>query len=260
MAKLKAKVKTLEEVEEAFRPLYEAAEDGDGFLLVPDGVEDIVAPGLKRNQADILREKKALAKKLEALEGIDPELYHRLVQEETERAAHKAKESGEYEKLRQQIVADSAAKIAKAQEVSEKLRKRLVDSTRDSAISRALATVPGARPALLLPILREMVRVEEVDEEFRAVVVDASGTVRVIPATGEHMTPEQLIKELAASDDYAGAFDAPVRSGTGSSTRSDDAPGRAGRARSVKELRTDADKAAYIEKYGLDAFKALPLE
>ena len=93
----------------------------------------------------------------------------------------------------------------------------------DSAATTAIAAEKGV-PALLLPYIKEHVKVIKEDDDFIVRVVDDSGAFRG-NSTGGNMSIIDLVKELKADTTFGRAFESEARqSATG--TR----PGQAARA------------------------------
>ena len=273
--KVKAFVKdaAAEVADEELRAQYEEVkEDGKsvGYVFVPEGFDGDardyydrkIAPGLKsalekeRDGRAKMKDEVSRFKKL----GMEAEDLEKLVGE------HKAKMEEAAKKVDPTVLEDLKKlheKERKAdRELNTALTQRIEALTVDREISEAMAST-GANPRLLKAVLRDRVKLMQDDDGNLVVrVVKEDGkTVRFGDSDGNPMTVLQLAEELRESEDYLGAFNVEVRNGGGKpadkATKQDH---QTGKARSLKELATDAAKAAFISKNGLTAFQALPKE
>lgn len=207
---LKFVLENLDEVDEGLRSHYAPADDGK-FRLAVDGVEDTGA--LKRSLELAKKERndaKALAAKYK---DVDPDEYTRLKQEHEERELSSATKKGEYEKLKTQLVEKHTAELSLKDARERALRSTIDVLMIDSEAVRAIAAAKGV-PELLLPHVRNFVRVVEEDGKFQVKVVDKDGDPRV-GDKGEPMTIPQLVAEMRGSDIYGRAFDSSGASGGG---------------------------------------------
>jgi len=248
---LKLTVDSLEAVDEPLRGFYE--QDGDKFKLKVDGVED--TSGLRsalEKERKAARELEKKVKRWESLGKSDEEIQSLLTAAE-QAEQEKATKAGEWDKLRAQMnEKHEAALKAKADEAS-KMRTTLERYLVDAAATSAIAAAKGV-PELLLPHVQQHVKVVEEDGDYIARVVDQRGDPRV-NAKGEHMTISELVAEMRQSEVFGRAFEASGNTGIGKQ------PGNgAGGAGATKksDLKTEKDRAAFVEKHGLDAYKALP--
>lgn len=89
------------------------------------------------------------------------------------------------------------------------LERYLVDSAATGALAEAKGNVK-----LLLPIIKQSVKVVEDGEDYVVRVVDAEGTYRG-NGMGGFMTVAEYVKELKASKDYGVAFESEAPTGGG---------------------------------------------
>lgn len=172
----------------------------------------------ERAKKTILGEKKAAEARLAALEGIDPEEHQKLKAAAAEAAREKAKALGDWDAREKMIRDEMAAEhekavkplSLKAEKMRSALERRLVDAELTSAIARAKGV-----PELLLPHVRQHVRVKEVDDDFVAYVADKDGNPRIGDAKGSPMSFDQLVEDMKGSPIFARAFEGTGSSGSG---------------------------------------------
>ena len=232
---LKYAVKTLDEVEEAHRPLY--VEDKEvGFRLAVDGIDDPAE--LRRAKQREKEAREAAEKKLKEIEKSSAEAAEaaRLAQED---AARKAGNVDALEKSWQQkhekALADLRAEYEpRVTTLSSSIEKLLVDNVA-AGIAREIA-LPG-HDALLLPHLKGRLRAEVRDGQHTTVVVDADGK----PSA---MTVAELAKEMASNKVFA-----PVLVGSQGSGGGAGGQNKGGGAASAKQIkRSDFEALSPIEK------------
>jgi len=143
------------------------------------------------------------------------------------------------DKVREQIEAQKAqllkkhqAELAAATGQAEKAMSFLNQHVAKSAALEALAA-HGGNAELLMPHLLGQIRAAEVDGQFVAQVVDASGAPRVSMKAGNtgDMTVAELVEAMKAQDHFQPAFSGSGASGSGAA-----GSGGAGRAGGVVRL------------------------
>lgn len=210
---LKLSIDKLEDVAEQLREHYEKRDDGKFWLI---GVEDV--GGLK-SALEKEKEERRLAKQaLEKLKNVDPEEYTRLKADFEDRERKAAERKGEYDKLLVQVNEKHATALAERDNQNKALRTALESSLIDSEATRAIAGAKGV-PELLLPHVRQSVKVVEEDGKFVAKVVDRAGTPRIGDAKGAPMTIDQLVGEMRESEVFGRAFEGTGASGSGASNK-----------------------------------------
>lgn len=224
--KLKAFVDDIAVVPEAYRSQYKQDEQTKRFILqeveIPDPVD---VSGLTKNRDELLREKKRLEEKYA---GIDPQKYQELLRQREVEERRSLEGKGAWEALEQQLK-DRHSQELKAREdrigsLTHALEQHMVDAEATAAISAAKGV-----PALLLPHVKQHVKVFEEDGRFVARVVDENGNSRIGDAKGTPMTIKQLVDEMKFSEVYGRAFEATYARGTG-------APANSGRSRAVATI------------------------
>lgn len=128
--------------------------------------------------------------------------------------------SAQLEKMRAEMDANYGKKLSGKDEELKKmytsLEKHLIEAEATSAISALEGNVK-----LLLPHVRNSVKVMNEDGHFVARVVDAEGDPRG-DGKGGYMTIRDLVAEMRSSEDFSGGFKAS--STTGSGTRPSTTP------------------------------------
>jgi hypothetical protein len=180
--------------------------------------------GLKANRDALIAEKRAERTKRQELEarydGIDPDKHREMLEEAKKKAANAAKDEGDWEKREAQIAEEYGEKIKKAEGRADALMKalenELIEKAAIAGISKHTQEVD-----LLLPHVRRRLQMQEVDGQFRAVVVDEAGDPQFVPSDNDPsqrvaMSLNQLI-EQQIKPKFAAAFPGSGGSGAGSS-------------------------------------------
>ena len=251
---LPAIIDALDKAPEAVRSFYEPA-DGGRFRLKVDGAEEAYASGLKRNRDETLDKLKDLQRKFD---GVDPEKYRALAEAASKAEEERAKAAGNWDSLRAQLVESHTKAMEKTTGELTADRAFIRTLLADNEATRAIGAAEG-NVALLLPHVLKHIDVRRNDDgTYSAVVVDAKGNPRIDGPKGEPMSIPALIAEFKANEQYGAAFKGSGAAGSGA-TGSKHSSG-AGAVRSRKDLKSDAEKAAYIGTHGLAAFTNLPAE
>lgn len=259
MAKLARVVKDLETVEEPYRGLYVESTKYPGEYVLDLEGEDNDTRTLKVLLESTKKELKRVKDRIKALpEDVDPEELASLLEQRQQLEEEKAKGSGEFEKLKAQIVDKAAKEQQKLREVLSKKDAFIARLLVDNAASQAISEVGGS-VRLLLPHVRQHIRVveDEVTGEPVAQVVDSKGTARIGSSAGEPMSISEFVSELKGSDEFAPAFRGAGSTGSGTPPGGGTSAGSAGMVTSLHDLKTDADKASFISKNGFEAYQEL---
>ena len=191
--------------------------------------------GLKKNHDKLLREKKAAEEAAAEAEA-----------EKAAKLADAARKAGDAEKLEKQLTEQHTKEVTKLSAEVTALRGNLEDVLVDREALTVL-TKHSSAPGLLLPHIKSQVRVQEIDGQYRAVVVDPAGTPRLkegAKTTEDRMTIEDLVMSMKGNDEFKAAF--PSSGGSGSASQSSVTSG-AGGTRTVD----GSDPNAFIDN--LDA-------
>jgi len=179
---LKAIVDTLEELPEALRGEYEEHEGK--YRLTVDNVEPL-ASSLKKNADQLLKEKKTLKEKLDALkpfEGMDLERVQKALalledDDSDDPEPNKDKKKGdrsEFEKLKAKLVADHTKVLGEKDSEITRLNTELRKYTLDLKVKEA-ALKAGIRPERVDYVLRITGERFDLDDKGNPVVLDADG-------------------------------------------------------------------------------------
>lgn len=253
---LKLIVKTIEEVDEAMRPLY--IERDGAFHLDAEGFDDhpLVVKS-KSNLEAARRSERAMKSQIDRWEKLgksDEEIAALIATEEANKqTALEAK--GQWEELKKQMNDRHLLEIKKWEGLTEaekqnntKLRGKLERYLIDAKATAAIAAAEG-EPELLLPIVKRFMKVTEDPDtgEFSTSIVDDKGGARV-NGKGDPLTVDELLTEMKSSEKLGRAFKASGASGGGSSPGGGSNPKLipAGVPKSWAEAKTPEDKAKFI--------------
>lgn len=244
---------------DALKGEYQAQSDGT-YLLAIEGVNGYSlenVTGLKASLSEEREKAKKLEARMTALADLDPDKARDAISK-----VEKMSKWTPEEKVQEQIKAHVAQIEAKYQaELKAKSdREGKLDSAVrrlvvDSEVQRVLAGKGSAK--LLLPAIRDRIRVDEKDGDFRPVVLDEKGNPRITMKSGssDPMGIEEFVMGLKTDPELAHAFYGSGHSGTGASGRA----GGGGGAQSFVLTREQAlDRATY--KRAAEAAKAAGAE
>ncbi len=208
---LKLVLDSLDGVDDAVKALY--TEDGGKFRLAVDGVED--TSGLKTALSKANQEAAERRKQLKSWNdlGLSPEEIQDLVEAKRKSDEDKAAKAGEWDKLKVQLNASHQEELRKERELVAAKDKAIQKHLLDSQATAAIAAAKGV-PQLLLPIVRQHLRVVEQNGDYSLQVIDAAGTQR-INGKGDPLSINDLVAEMRASEVYGRAFDGTGQSGGG---------------------------------------------
>ena len=261
---LKAVVEDLATIDEPLRALYVQK---DGKYVLDAEVDDHPAVrGLKSAHERVKEEERKAREALKKLDGVDLEKYNQMVKEAEERENAKALEKGEFEKLKTQIVEKHATELKKAEAKAETLKGSLYKRLAENEAVKEISAAEGSVKLLLPHLLDRLKPIEDEaaanpDDRYRVVVVDEKGNPQV-DSKGDPLTIAALVAEFKENPEFAGAFKGSGASGSGASGNG--APGSTtagsgvGTVRTRADLKSDAQKAAFIKKHGRQAFIDLP--
>jgi hypothetical protein len=242
------KVKDLSSVPNDFQGLYEAAGDGDGFVLrADDATKSAVSAITGLNKALKVARAEAAGFKGSAVDlsaladyGKDPS---EILTSFNEKLAAAIKDQPTKEDMARQldkIKADLSKAHSEELKVSSKrgdaLKSQLYGHLVTSAAKTALAEAGAIDSDLALPFLERQVKVIEEDGTFSVNVVDGTGDARYSGVTGSPMSVGELVAEMKANEKYGPLFKSEVGAG-GSGT-----PAEGGR-RSNANAGDKADKS-----------------
>jgi len=211
---LKAKVQDIEDVAEPLREFY-APDDSGGFKLAVDGMVGVnEVSGLKSALEKEKEKRRLYGEKLQALGGVDPDEYKKLKEDADLRAIKDAEKKGEWDKLRTQLVAQHEKEMKEQKLGNDAMRGSLDRFLIEAEATREIAANHGT-PELLLPIVKQRVRVIAENGSFVARVLDEHGDPMISDAKGTPMTIGQLVQSLKESEVYGRAFSPTGKQGVG---------------------------------------------
>lgn len=202
---------TIDELDDNVKGLYQQSDDGK-YRLAVDGLPEV--SGLKSALEKERKARRDFERKLNQLNGVDPDEYQRLKTEAEHREIEKAQKAGEWDKLRQQLADKHKAEIEAERQRSHTMQTTVESFLVDAEATRAIANAKGI-PELLLPHVKQHVRVVQENGQYVARVVDKNGEPRVDYPDANPMTIAQLVEEMRKSDIYGRAFDGSGISGMG---------------------------------------------
>lgn len=253
---------TLEGLPEPVKGTYTKREDGK-FVFNPEAaLNNLVA--LRTNRDELLGEKRKLKSVADLLgeHQLDADGLKSLLEQQKTAKEEEARKAGNFEQLKASLEDAHNKKVTALTAREQQLLGVIYDLMVVADASSVLQEAKGS-PELLMPHIRERTKTVEENGRFRTQVIDpATKTERYV--AGNSMTLKDLVTEMKADAKFARAFDGTGASGSGAPAGG----GRAGGApvngvrqvASRAEFKSDAEKAAYIGAYGLEAFKGLPVK
>jgi hypothetical protein len=170
--------------------------------------------GLKQNQATLLQEKKSLAAKMAAFDGVDPEEYRKLRERADELENKHLKDGGEFEKLREKMEKQWQEKLGGKDETINSLMNMVKSDRKSAAINEAVRKHEGV--AALTRVLAASVQAVDKGGEIVLQVMADDGSP-VIGDDGKPMSIDGYVELLKSDVEYAGLFKSSGLSGGGSS-------------------------------------------
>lgn len=166
------------------------------------------------------------------LDGFDLDEYEALKAAQAKAAQEKMEKQGEWEKLKEKMVADHAAEVKKyGEQITERegryvaLEAKLHQTILDNAISLEAATAKAINPRLVQMAIVAEAKVEALDDGREVIrLYDEAGDVRVNPKTGEPLTIRERIAEMKQSVEYAHLFEGAKPGGGSGSVFSNGKP------------------------------------
>lgn len=214
-------VETIDKVPEQFRGIYKQGDDGK---YVPDeahkGVVEAIT-GLNRS----LKAARAEAKAKSAVDltpladfGVTPEEIKANISAKLAEFQDQLAKGGEaklnLDKVRQELADAHAKDLEKAGARAEALQNQLYGLLVENSATAAVSELKGV-PELLLPFIKNQVKVLEQDGEFKVFVVDGQGDQRYSGVTGQPMTIKELVAEMKANEKYGRLFESETPAGGG---------------------------------------------
>jgi hypothetical protein len=248
-------VDSLESVAEDARPFYRKGADGKFNLITADSIEKLeTSLGRTKTERDEAKKAAAAVKGWESL-GKTPEEIQQLLQERADAETANAEKKGEWEKLKQQMADNHAKELDTFKSREGKLKGSLEKHLIDAAATAAIAELKGV-PTLLLPHIRDRVKVEEKDDDFVVTVLAADRKTPQLNDKNEPMTIKELVASMREDDTFGRAFEGSGHSGGGGAGGGGGSGGGSTGLR--KSQMSIKEKTAFMTEHGHEAYRALP--
>lgn len=256
---LKRVVDSIEDVPENLRELYVETPTGKYRLDAEDDDSAELKRAIEKERKNSETLKLALEKFRKEHGDIDPEEFRALKADAEKREQERAAKAGEWDKVKAQIEEKYGKEIAQRDQALQETEAAYRRTLLEGAALSAIAAEKGI-PAMLMPKVLKHLRDKKSDGKFDVVVVDEQGNERISPRSGSDgpMTVAELVTELKADAVWARAFDGSSSSGGGATQNGSN--GVASGVRTKADLKSREAKSAFIDKHGLAAFDALPLQ
>lgn len=250
---LKFTVDSLDAVDEPLRSLYEE-KDGK-FALKIEGIEPV--DGLKSALAaerKRAKEFESKVKKWEALGKSDEEIAE-LLSEQDRLERERAEKEGDHSKIVKQLQdkwdKERAGLEAELNAARTSERTAIISTSVMSALTKAKVTTEGAD--LLPDRLANRIKYETEDGKRVLKIMQADGETPMAGSGKDGAaTFDDLVKE--ATEKWPSLFEGSGKSGSGKLPSN----GAGGAGISKKsDFKSEKERAAFVEKHGFDAYKAL---
>lgn len=216
-------VEDISKVPDQFKPLYEQGEDGKYTIAADDRIKGMhgalfglnTALKAARGEAKNLRGQKVDLSPLAEF-GEDPATIASTFQaklDELNTALQEGKKINP-DKIRADLQKGFDAEREKITKRNEALTNQLHTLMVDNAATSAIVELKGV-PELLLPFVRQQVKVVEEDGQLAVTVVDGQGDTRYSSATGKPMTIKELVTTMKADQKYGRLFESEALDGGG---------------------------------------------
>lgn len=219
-------VDSLDKVPQDFRGLYVSVEGKEGvFKLDSDneGVKSAVAAVQRLNTSLKAARADAKAKGDKAVDLSPLGEYGTTPQEIADAFTGKLTELQDQlnkkgdinvEKIKEDIAKAHSKDLEGKDKRIDALTTQLYGLMVENEATAAIAEEKGV-PDLLLPFVKQNIKVIEEDGKFKVLVLDASGDRRYSGVTGEPMTIRELVAEMKANEKYGRLFESEAPSGPG---------------------------------------------
>jgi hypothetical protein len=213
-------VDSVDKVPAQFKPLYSQQAGQDGKFTVDPNFAPIAEAINGFNKSNkTLREQLKTVKPTDlsplAEYGDSPESIAAAVQAKiAEASGTKGVEvAKQVDAAKAAIVEANRKELEKRDTRNQALQTQLYGLIVDNAATAAVAELKGV-PELLLPFIKQQVKVVEQDGAFHAHVIDGKGEVRY-GVTGSPMTIKELVVEMKAQEKYGRLFESETPPGGG---------------------------------------------
>lgn len=228
----------------------------------PDPEKAVTTPapedvsGLKAKNAELIAKNKSLAALAKQYDGIDPEQARAAMEGAKLAEEQRAKAAGEWDKHKAKLQDEFTKERTALEGKTERYRAALYEREVRLAARQALEVVAVSVDLLMPHVEKHLRMVEAPDGTVGHAVIGPDGEPRLKGSKGEPMTVVDLVEEMRSQSMFLSAFKGTGSTGTGAMGGAHGAG--AGPVRSRSDLQNDKDKASFIGKFGLQAFKDLP--
>ena len=212
-------VDSVDKVPEQFRPLYAREPADDGKFAVDPNFKPVAEAllGFDKSNKQLRQEIKTKAVDLSPLAeyGESPAEIAEAVKAAVEAAgSHKDQDVNKAVESAKAAMAQANAKeIEKHNQRNQALQNQLYGLMVENSATAAVAELKGV-PELLMPFIKQQVKVQEEDGQFRVFVVDEQGETRY-GATGSPMTIRELVAEMKGNERFGRLFESDQPGGGG---------------------------------------------
>ena len=169
--------------------------------------------GLKNKNSELLGSIRELKDKVKQWEGKDPAKVDAALKQIEEIEAERKRSEGKFDELKIQLNETHKKEIADRDARVTRVTGKLYEVIGKNEALRAIAKAEG-NATLLMPYIERHLRIVEEGEDYEPRIVDEKGKERLGPK-GDPLTVEEFVLELAAKDEFAGAFKMPIAGGSG---------------------------------------------
>lgn len=216
-------VDSLDKVPQDFRPLYNSEPGDDGTYSVAENFQPVAAAitgfnknlkemrkGLKDKQIDLT----PLADFGDSPTAIKEAFESKLAElEETYKSTANKDVAKQIENVKAAMAEAHGKELSKRDARSEALQNQLYSLMVENTATAAIAEAKGL-PDLLMPFIKDQVKVAEGDGQLKVNIIDGNGETRY-GHTGSPMTIKELVTEMKANEKYGRLFESEERSGSG---------------------------------------------
>lgn len=172
---------------------------------------------IEANRNEVLNENRALKEKYKAFEGVDLEEHKKLKAEREKADRERQEAAGNFKALETQLLEKHNNDKKTWETELTRYRSAIDNYLIDSEAVRELADVTES-PDLLLPHVKQHMKVFEENGKFVARIVDANHNIRIGKGAGATpMTLSELLEEMKQDKRFALAFKGTGSSGGGAS-------------------------------------------
>jgi len=180
--------------------------------LVSKTAED--EQGLVSKRDELLDKVTKYKAQLSGYEGVDVDEYKELKRKLAELDEKDLMNKGDFETIKQRLIDEYEAKLAKREENENGLKTQLENYLVGDEIGKAINAAKG-NAKLLTPLIKQRLNVVDDNGKLSIKVLDDDGKTPSINSKGDPMTIAELVESMKADESYAAAFDSSGLSGGG---------------------------------------------